>query len=103
MFEQLKLRRLAKKLEKCKVTPLSRPVLRNQKIMLPDGTIMRALEYIDHVASQLPEIKVNGAPIDTTKRMKEIYYKNNLKGLNLYVSYMKLRLKVEIMNKKPAS
>ena len=104
MFEKLKLRRLAKKLEKCKVTPLSRPVLRDQKIILPNGEILRALEYIDHVAKQLPQIKVNGVVIDTTKRMREIYYKNDLKGLNYYVSYLKLRLKIEISkNRKPAN
>lgn len=100
MFDKLKLLRLARRLRKCPVTKLTRPALRSQKLVLPDGAIMRSLDYIDLVAKQFPTIEVNGKAIDYGSRMREIYYRNGLPGLNLYVSYMKLRVRVEMKKKK---
>lgn len=102
MFEKFRLNRLARRLKKCKVTPLSRPQLRNVKVSAA-GKTFKALDYINHVAAMLPLITVNGQAVDTRARMREIYYRNGLKGLNLYVSYIRLRLSIEMRNKKPAS
>ena len=99
MFDQFRLNRLARRLKKCEVTPLSRPKLREQKVVA-DGKVMKPLDYIDWVAKQLPLIEVNGKAIDYVARMRQIFYKNGLKGLNLYVSYMRLRVRVEIEKKR---
>ena len=98
MFAQFRLNLLARRLRKCPVTPLSRPQLRDIKVMAA-GKPLKALDYIDHVAQMLPLITVNKLAVDTRARMREIYYRHGLKGLNLYVSYVRLRLKIEMKKK----
>jgi hypothetical protein len=61
---------------------------------------MRPTEYIDFVATQLPVSEVDGNKIDTVKRMRELFYRHGLPGLDLYVRYMKLRTVVEMKKKK---
>jgi len=99
MLKEFMLRRLARKLGRCKVTKLSRPVLRDAQFVV-NGKPLRALDYIDHVAAMLPVIKVNGEPINFKARMREVYYRNGQPGLNIYVKYVKLRVAVEMKKKK---
>lgn len=73
--------------------------LREVKVVA-DGKVMKVLDYIDLTAKKMPTISVNGKFIDMKKRMKELYYKYGLIGLNLYVNYIRLRTEIEIKKKK---
>lgn len=95
MFQQFRLNRLARKLKKCKVTTMSNAQLRGQKVLV-NGNEMKPLDYINTVAKDFPVIIVGSEKINYVKRMKGIYYRNGLKGLNLYVSYIRLRTIVEM-------
>lgn len=105
MFEQFRLNRIARRLKRCKIVKKSNAQLRNAKLEV-NGKVVKPLDYIAETAKKLPPIAVNGKPIDYVKRMREIYYRNGLKGLNLYVEYIKLRTyvekkkRVELLNSK---
>lgn len=96
MFEQFRLNRIARRLKRCKVVPKSNAQLRSEKVVV-NGKVMKPLDYIDYVVKQFPRITIDNKPIDFTKRARDIYYKNGLKGLNLYVDYIRLRANIEKM------
>lgn len=94
MLENFKLNRIARRLKRCKVVPKTNAQLRNEMLVCK-GKVMKPLDYIEYVAKQFPPVAVNDVPIDYVKRMRELYYRNGLKGLNLYVDYVRLRTKIE--------
>ena len=99
MFENFILNRLARRLKRCQVTTLSNGQLRNRTFTV-QGKDMKPLHYIDFVAKQFPIIAVNGKFIEHRSRMREVYYKNGLKGLNLYIDYVRLRTRMEMKKQK---
>lgn len=101
MIKELKLILIARRLRRLKVTAESNAQLREQKVV-SDGQVMKVLDYIEKTAEKMPKIKVNDKPIDTERRMKELYYKHGLKGLNLYVDYIRLRTAIELKKQKKA-
>lgn len=98
MFDKLRLLLLARRLKKCRVTTLSNGQLRAQKVF-SDGVVMSPLDFIDKTAQKLPKIRVSGKDVDYEKRMKDLFYKHGLTAVNLYISYIKLRTKIEIKKK----
>lgn len=99
MIKGLKLMVIAQRLKRLKVTAQSNAQLRELKVV-SDGQVMKVLDYIEKTAEKMPKIKVDGKPIDTERRMKELYYKYGLKGLNLYVDYIRLRTAIELKKQK---
>lgn len=99
MIKGLKLMVIAQRLNRLKVTAQSNAQLRELKVV-SDGQVMKVLDYIEKTAEKMPKIKVDGKPIDTERRMKELYYKYGLKGLNLYVDYIRLRTAIELKKQK---
>lgn len=99
MIKGLKLMVIAQRLKRLKVTAQSNAQLRELKVV-SNGQVMKVLDYIEKTAEKMPKIEVNGKPIDVERRMKELYYKHGLKGLNLYVDYIRLRTAIELKKRK---
>lgn len=78
------------KMNHLRVTPETRPTLRSREVMVA-GKLMRAMEYCDHVASQMPPVQINGQPADHKRMTRDLYYRYGLKGLNTYVTTVRLR------------
>lgn len=95
MIKELRLILIARRLKGLKVTSKCNAELRKQKV-ISSGKVTKVLDYIHETAGKMPKIQVNSKTIDTERRMKEIYYKHGLKGLNLYISYIRLRTQVEL-------
>ncbi len=94
MFENLRLLLIARRLKKCKVTTKCNAQLREIKVVY-EGKPVKVLDFIDKVAETLPKVMVDGKDLDHEKRMKDTFYKHGLKGLNLYLDYVRLRTKIE--------
>jgi len=73
----------------------TRTELRHQYTMV-EGRRMKVLDYIDLVQSKLVKVTHNGQPVDHRKKMREIYYKYDLKGLKLYINRLVKRNKREV-------
>lgn len=53
-----------------------------------EGKTMRVLDYIDIVASRMVRVVSNGQAIDHREKLREIYYKYDMPGLNYYVKHI---------------
>lgn len=101
MIKELKLILIARRLKRLKVTTECNAELRKQKVV-SNSQVMKVLDYIEKTAEKMPKIEVNGKKIDTRRRMKELYYKHGLKGVNLYVDYIRIRTAVELKKQNKA-
>ena len=85
-----------------KPTKKTRTELRHQKFVVRGVTVL-GLDYADSVASQMPTLYHLGKLVDHKQRIRRMYYKFDLAGINYYyksVHRMIKYVRVQTPNKK---